>query len=89
MSEEATANDRQLMVPNSVEQENPLIINATADGGSGATDIKTVDSNSTPGSLTNTHNLPTDMIGRKSSDSMAKNRASLGKKSEDIEMDEE
>ena len=57
MSEQIAENDEhQLQIPGSVEQEQSFF-NTTADGGSGATDLKTVESASQPGSMTKNHPL--------------------------------
>ena len=77
-------------IPDSIEsnnvlkQQNPNNINATADGGSGSTDLRTLESTSEKGSRSGSNNVPLPLPAssgiRKSQDSMHKNRASITKK---------
>ena len=79
-------------IPNSIEssnvlaQQNPNVINAMADGGSGSTDLRTLESTSEKDSRSNSNNVPLPLPAssgiRKSQDSMHKNRASITKKAQ-------
>ena len=76
-------------IPDSIESSNVLgqlnlnNINAAVDGGSGSTDLRTLESTSEKGSRSGSNNVPSLPASsgiRKPQDSMHKNRASVSKK---------